>query len=79
MAPAKQSLPPVLPTRQRLTLDPSEHVSLLLDHISEATGVPRSQVVMGALLDALPALVARADAITKRHGELSARTRTAKR
>ena len=79
MTPAKHLPPPSLPPRQRLTLDPSEHVSLLLDHISEATGVPRSQVVMGALLDALPALVARADAITKRHGELSARTRTAKR
>lgn len=75
MTPPSPSKSEVAPSRQRLTLDPSEQVSLLLDHVSEATGVPRSQIVLGALLDALPALVARADAIGKRHGEIKGRKR----
>jgi hypothetical protein len=68
MAPAN---PPPAGDRQRLSLDLAPTVSLLLDHVSVATGVPKSQVVLQAVLDALPALLERADAIRKRHGELA--------
>lgn len=75
MSPSPTHNPSAAAPRQRLTLDPSEQVSLLLDHVSDATGVPRSQIVLAALLDALPDLVARADAIVKRHGELKGKKR----
>lgn len=58
------------PARERLTLDLSAQVSLLLDHISQVTGSPRSQIAVQALLEALPHLVERADAIKKRSNEL---------
>lgn len=58
------------PVRERLTLDLSAQVSLLLDHISHVTGAPRSQIAVQALLEALPHLVERADAIKKRSTEL---------
>lgn len=63
--------PPPSADRQRLSLDLAQPVSLLLDHVSAATGVPKSQLVLSALLDALPALVERADALKKRQVELS--------
>jgi hypothetical protein len=47
----------------------------LLDHISEVTGVAKSQIVYGALLDAMADLVERADAIKKRQVELAAPSR----
>lgn len=56
--------------RQRLSLDLAQPVSLLLDHVSAVTGVPKSQLVLGALLDALPGLVERADALKRRQVEL---------
>lgn len=62
---------PGQPVRPRLTLDLSEPVSLLLDHISDITGVPRTQLANQALLDALPDLLARADALKKRYSELN--------
>lgn len=64
------ALPPQSPTvadRQRLSLDLSPPVSALLDHVSTVTGVPRSQVALAALLDALPVLVERADQVQARH------------
>lgn len=61
---------PVPPARERLTLDLSHQVSSLLDHISGVTGSPRSQIALQALLESLPGLVERADAIKRRAGEL---------
>ena len=57
--------------RQRLSLDLSPVVSSHLDHISEVTGQTKSAIVAGALLDALPDLLARADGLKKRHVELA--------
>lgn len=56
--------------RNRLSVDFSPVVSSHLDHISEVTGVSKAGIVSGALLEALPALLARADALKKRHQEL---------
>lgn len=52
--------------RLRVSVDLSSDVSLLLDHVCEVTGTSKSQVVLGALLDALPALLERSEALKKR-------------
>lgn len=57
---------PAAPDRQRLSLDLAPAVSLLLDHVATVTGTPKSQLVAQALLEALPALLERADGIQKR-------------
>ena len=57
--------------RSRLSVELSPVVSSHLDHISEITGQTKAAIVAGALLDALPDLLARADGIKKRHTELS--------
>ncbi len=59
------------PSRWRQSVDLSQILSAQLDHISEITGQSKSAIVVAALLDALPDLVARADGIKKRHQELS--------
>ena len=64
------TLPPQ-PERIRLSIELSRPVSLLLDHIVEVTGGTRSQVAAQVLCDALPGLVERTDAISKRARELS--------
>lgn len=56
--------------RTRITVDVSPEVLLLLDHISDYTGISRSQIVLQAVTDTLPGLVERADAIKRRAGEL---------
>jgi hypothetical protein len=67
--------PIAAPERARLSLDLAPSVLALLDHISEVTGVAKSQIVYGALLDAMADLVERADAIKKRQVELAAPSR----
>lgn len=57
--------------RQRLSLDLAPGVAVLLDHVSTVTGVPKSQVAMQALLEALPALLERAESIQKRHSAVA--------
>lgn len=57
--------------RHRIQLDVSPAVALLLDHICEVTGGTHTSLAREALLDALPALLERADALKKRHGELA--------
>lgn len=52
-------------------MDVSEVVSGHLDHISAVTGVSKAQIVLGALLDALPDLLARADGLKVRHQQLN--------
>jgi hypothetical protein len=69
MAPAA---PPALPERQRLSLDLAPAVSLALDNISAVTGVPKSQVVLGALLDALPGIMERTGQLWKLHAAAEA-------
>lgn len=59
------------PERSRLSVDLSSVVSAHLDHISDVTGVSKAGIVTAALLDALPALLARADGLKKRHVELA--------
>jgi predicted transcriptional regulator len=59
------------PERTRLSVDLSPVISSHLDHISDVTGVTKSGIIAGALLDALPALLARADGLKKRHQELA--------
>lgn len=61
--------PPV--ERSRLSVELSPVVSSHLDHISEITGQTKAAIVAGALLDALPDLLARADGLKKRHQELA--------
>lgn len=62
--------PSSISDRVRVTLDLSPSVASLLDHISEVTGAPKSQVVLGPFLEALPDLLARADSMARRHKEL---------
>lgn len=57
--------------RSRLSVDLSSVVMSHLDHISDITGVSKSAIIAGALLDALPDLLARADGLKKRHVELT--------
>jgi Cft2 family RNA processing exonuclease len=57
--------------RTRLSVDLSLVVSSHLDHISEVTGVSKSGIITAALLDALPALLLRADGLKKRYTELT--------
>ena len=57
--------------RSRLSVELSPVVSSHLDHISEITGQTKAAIVAGALLDALPDLLARADGLKKRHQELA--------
>lgn len=59
--------PPVVADRQRLSLDLTPAVASLLDHVSQVTGSPRSQVVLQSFLEALPSLVERADQLQARH------------
>lgn len=61
---------PTSSTRDRLSVDLSPSVSLLLEHISGITGTPKSQILSQALLDALPALLERAKALSQRAREL---------
>lgn len=61
--------PPV--ERSRLSVELSPVVSSHLDHISEITGQTKAAIVAGALVEALPDLLARADALKKRHQELA--------
>lgn len=53
------------PTRARPSIELSPVLSSLLDHISEVTGVTKAGIISGALLDAMPSLLARADALKK--------------
>lgn len=57
--------------RNRLSIELSEVVSSHLSHISDVTGASKAAIVSAALLDALPDLLARADALKKRYGELN--------
>ena len=59
------------PERQRIAFDLSQSAAGFLEHVSEVTGVSKAGIATAALLVALPALLARADAIKKRHGVLS--------
>lgn len=63
-------LPPSV-ERTRIQVDISPSVALLLDHIAEFTGQTKSSIVAGALLDAIPDLLARADLFKKRVTELN--------
>lgn len=56
--------------RSRLSVDLSPAVLSLLDHVSTVTGVTRTQIVGQLVVEALPALVARADDIQKRAHQL---------
>jgi hypothetical protein len=57
--------------RTRVSVDLSAHVSLLLDHVCEVTGANKSQLVLSALMDALPGLLERSDALQKRSAALT--------
>lgn len=70
MAPKTPIAPIPAADRQRLSLDLAPAVSLLLDHVSEVTGTPKSQLVTQALLDALPAFLERSEALQKRAAAL---------
>ena len=72
-----QSYSPPSPSRNRVSVEFSDSVSLLLDHISEVLGVPKSQLVAKAMLDQLQALVARSDALQERSNRI-AQSRQAK-
>lgn len=57
--------------RSRLSVELSPIVMSHLDHISEVTGQSKAALVVSALMDALPELLARADGLKKRHHELT--------
>lgn len=57
--------------RNRISLDVSNVVLSHLDHISAITGQSKSAIVANCLVDALPEILSRADALKKRHSELS--------
>lgn len=57
--------------KSRLSLELSPVVAQLLDHVSEVTGTPKTQLVQAALLESLPDMLARADGLGKRARELS--------
>lgn len=65
----KVTPPPI--ERSRLSVDLSPVVLSHLDHISEVTGVSKAGIISSALLESLPALLARADGLKKRHQELN--------
>jgi hypothetical protein len=65
--------------RTRVSIDLSAHVSLLLDHVCEVTGSNKSQLVLSALMDALPALLERSDALQKRSASLTQSQATKRR
>lgn len=58
------------PVRSRVQLELSPPVLSCLDHICEVTGSTRTQLVNAALMEALPGLIERADAVAKRSREL---------
>lgn len=64
--------------RLRANIELSAAVSLCLDHVCEATGSTRSQLINSALLEALPGLIERADLFAKRAQSLT-QSATAKR
>lgn len=66
MAPQATPQTAIAADRQRLSLDLAPSVSLLLDHVAAVTGAPKSQIVAQALLEALPAILERADGLQKR-------------
>lgn len=57
--------------KSRLSLELSPIVSQLLEHVSEVTGTPKTQLVQAALVDALPNFLERADRFKKRSQELN--------
>lgn len=57
--------------RNRISLDVSDVVLSHLDHISAITGQSKSSIVANCLVDALPEILSRADALKKRHSELN--------
>jgi len=59
------------PERSRVAIELSPSVSLLLDHVCEVTGSNKSQVVLTALMDALPGLLERSDSLQKRSTSLA--------
>lgn len=61
---------PVEADRQRLSIELTPGVAALLDYLNAVTGVPKSQLGLQSLLEALPAMVERADGIQKRHAAL---------
>ena len=59
------------PDRTRLSVDLSAVVMSHPDHISEITGQSKAAIISACLVEALPELLARADALKKRHTELN--------
>lgn len=57
--------------RNRISLDVSDVILSHLDHISTITGQSKSAIVSNCLVDALPEILSRADALKKRHAELN--------
>lgn len=69
MQPAAKKTPPAAPAEKlpprehRINLDLSHTVYEVLMRISDTLGVPKSQVVVQALVEALPRLVERAEGL----------------
>ena len=65
---------PVIPesSRPRLSIELSPAATLLLDHVAEVMGTTKTQVIISALVDALPGLIERADLLAKRSQALGA-------
>jgi predicted transcriptional regulator len=62
---------PSTPDRSRLSVELSPVISSHLDHISEITGQSKAAIVSACLVESMPDILARADALKKRFQELS--------
>jgi len=62
---------PSIPDRSRLSVELSPVISSHLDHISEITGQSKAAIVAACLVESMPEILARADALKKRFQELS--------
>lgn len=62
---------PSTPDRSRLSVELSPVISSHLDHISEITGQSKAAIVSACLVESMPEILARADALKKRHQELN--------
>ncbi|MBS0442993.1 MAG: hypothetical protein JSR38_13635 [Proteobacteria bacterium] len=74
MTPTPSKPAPIEAGRNRLQVEVSDPVLLLLNHVADVLGLKQAEVVRQALLQALPGLVDQADQVRKRSKELAQAT-----
>jgi hypothetical protein len=71
MTPTPPKQPAAEPGRNRIQVEVSDPVLLLLNHVADVLGLKQSEIVRQALVQALPGLVDQADQVRKRSKELA--------